>query len=96
METIIVTDSCCDLPYEYIKQNHIEMLPMTITIDNTDKKDDLAITGAYSAFYQSILEGALPKTSQVNSYEFKEVFEKYFTKESNEEISTLHRFFFCT
>lgn len=77
METIIVTDSCCDLPYAYIEENHIEMIPMTITMDQTDQKDDLAQTKNYEGFYQSILEGAMPKTSQINAHEFKEVFEKH-------------------
>ena len=77
MKTIIVTDSCCDLPYKYIKDNEIEMIPLTITINDTEKKDDLAETEAYEDFYKQILAGAMPKTSQVNTYEFKEVFMKH-------------------
>lgn len=77
MSTIIVTDSCCDLPYQYIIDNKIEMVPLTITINNSEKKDDLAKTGEYEAFYEQILAGQMPKTSQVNVYEFKEVFLKH-------------------
>jgi len=77
VKTIIVTDSCCDLPYKYIKDNEIEMIPLTITINDTEKKDDLAETEAYEDFYKQILAGAMPKTSQVNTYEFKEVFMKH-------------------
>lgn len=77
MKTILITDSCCDLPYQYIKENEIEMIPLTITIDSKEKKDDLAKTKGYEAFYQSIREGAMPKTSQVNSYDYKERFEKH-------------------
>ena len=77
MSTIIVTDSCCDLPYQYIIDNKIEMVPLTITINNSEKKDDLAKPGEYEAFYEQILAGQMPKTSQVNVYEFKEVFLKH-------------------
>lgn len=77
METIIVTDSCCDLPYKYIIDNKIEMMPLTIMINDTENKDDLAKTGEYEAFYEQMLAGQMPKTSQVNAYEFKEVFLKH-------------------
>lgn len=83
METIIVTDSCCDLPYDYIEEHHIDMISMTITVNETNQKDDLAQTKNYDAFYQSILEGAMPKTSQINAYEFKEVFEKHLKNGKN-------------
>ena len=77
METIIVTDSCCDLPYSYIEENHIGLISLTITIDGKDRKDTLAKDGGYEAFYQQILDGAMPKTSQANTYDFREIFEKY-------------------
>lgn len=83
METIIVTDSCCDLPYTYIEENHIEMIPMTITMNQKGEKDHLAQTKNYEAFYDSILQGAMPKTSQINAYEFKEVFMNYLKEEKN-------------
>ena len=77
METIIVTDSCCDLPYSYIKENYIQMISMNIEMNEIEKKDDLAKTKEYEAFYESILNGLMPKTSQINTFEFKEIFEKY-------------------
>ena len=77
METIIVTDSCCDLPYSYIKENYIQMISMNIEMNEIEIKDDLAKTKEYEAFYESILNGLMPKTSQINTFEFKEIFEKY-------------------
>lgn len=77
VETIIITDSCCDLPYHYIREHGIKMIPLHVTIDQTEKNDDLAQTGEYEAFYQCILDGVMTKTSQINTFEFKEVFEKY-------------------
>lgn len=83
METIIVTDSCCDLPYDYIRENHIEVILLNIIINNIEKKDDLAITKEYKAFYQSIKDGAMPTTSQINAYEYKEIFEKHLKQGKN-------------
>ena len=80
MGIVIITDTCCDLPYEYIKENQIEMIPLTITLEGQEKKDDLAKTGNYEAFYQSILNGAMPKTSQINTYEYKEIFKKHISE----------------
>ncbi|MBP3888545.1 MAG: DegV family protein [Cellulosilyticum sp.] len=77
MGTMIITDTCCDLPYDYIKENHIDMIPLTINLDGVEIKDELAKTGEYEAFYEKILGGLMPKTSQINSYEFKEIFMKY-------------------
>lgn len=77
MGTIIITDTCCDLPYDYIKENHIEMIPLTINMDDVEIKDHLAQTGEYEGFYKKILDGLMPKTSQINSYEFKENFMKH-------------------
>ncbi|MBE6023840.1 MAG: DegV family protein [Cellulosilyticum sp.] len=74
MEIVIVADSCCDLPYAYVKENPIEIMPMNIIIEDQNKKDNFMITGEYSAFYQAIREGTMPKTSQINAYEFKEKF----------------------
>ena len=74
---MIITDTCCDLPYDYIKENHIDMIPLTINLDGVEIKDELAKTGEYEAFYEKILGGLMPKTSQINSYEFKEIFMKY-------------------
>lgn len=83
MKTIIVTDSCCDLPYKYIIDNEIEVIPLTITINDTEKKDDLAQTENYADFYEEILAGTMPKTSQINTYEFKEVFMKHLKENKN-------------
>ena len=70
----VITDSCCDLPYKYIEENNIEMISLTIIIDEENKKDTLAKDGHYEEFYQMISNGTMPKTSQANSFDFKEVF----------------------
>lgn len=85
MTTVIVTDSCCDLPYNFLVENKIEMIPLTITINGQSSKDELAATGGYDSFYKQMLEGVTPMTSQANVYDFKQVFIKH-AKEGNAVI----------
>ena len=73
----IITDSCCDLTIEYIIDNEIEVLPLTIILNGEESFDDLAITKKHNEYYENIRNGAMPNTSQVNTYQFIEIFEKY-------------------
>lgn len=74
MKIKIVTDSCCDLSFEFIKAHDIQVLPLTIIMNGEEKEDDLAETMQYDSFYEAILNGAMPQTAQVNTYQFTEVF----------------------
>lgn len=77
MKTVLMTDSCCDLPYEYTKENNIIVMPLTVHLKDREIKDELGQYNTYRAFYNSIHEGEMPTTSQVNAYAFKEKFEEY-------------------
>lgn len=77
METVLITDSCCDLPASYTKAHGIHVVPLSITIEGETVPDRLAETLEYESFYAKILEGAMPQTSQINVHEFKEVFSHY-------------------
>lgn len=74
---ILMTDSCCDLPYDFIKDNDIVVIKLMLTIGEKTITDDLGRTLKYSDFYNLIREGEMPKTAQVNVYEFEQEFEKY-------------------
>ena len=74
-EIMILTDSCCDLPQWYIDEQGIQIVPLTVIMNGVEKPDDLAKTQQYEAFYNAILEGAMPKTAQANVFEFREIFE---------------------
>jgi DegV family protein with EDD domain len=86
MKTVILTDSCCDLPIDFVKENNIEVMPLRVNIKGKEIKDDLGQSIEYKAFYDMIREGEMPSTSQVNAYEFTEVFEKY----SNQGYSIIY------
>lgn len=73
----LITDSACDLPIEYIKENNIEIASLEVNLNGEFKKDDLGQTLKYDYFYKSVREGAMPSTSQVNVGTFEELFRKY-------------------
>lgn len=81
----IITDSACDLPIEYIKDNNIELVPIIVNIKGEFLKDDLGQTLKHDEFYKLVRAGEMPSTSQVNISTFEEVF-KTFVKKGDEII----------
>ena len=76
MNTVILTDSCCDLSYDYIMDNNIIVEPLVVILEDGETVDDLGQTLKHKDFYSRIRNGELPKTAQVNAYVFEETFEK--------------------
>src|SRR3954447_20427411 len=64
MKTIAwITDSTCYIEPQYAKQNHIFIIPMSISFDNETYKDGVDITE--EEFYQKLTSSRnLPKSSQ--------------------------------
>ena len=50
----LVTDSCCDLPYTYLKENQVPFISMNIQIDGKEYRDDLGETFDYQNFLTAI------------------------------------------
>lgn len=72
MEYIITTDSTCDLPKSYIKENNIRVLPLTYVLEGITYNIDKTLP--INEFYDKMKSGAMPTTSQVNPEEAKEAF----------------------
>lgn len=77
MKTIIFTDSCCDLPINFVKENNIEVMELRVNLKGEDIPDDLGESINYKDFYKLIRNGEMPTTSQANVGEFQERFQKY-------------------
>jgi len=75
--TIIITDSSCDLAEDYIKVSNIHVIPFTYNIDGQDYTDDLGQTMAYDEFYSRLREGSISTTSQITSYTFQKTFKHF-------------------
>lgn len=76
MKTMIITDSCCDLPLSFTQSNTevLKVLGMPILIDGQEIIDDLGLSYAHENFYSQLRNGAMPRTSQINAYRFEEAF----------------------
>lgn len=77
---IILTDSACDLPKNIIIDLEIKELGLICNIDNKEYIDDINSELTSKEFYNKLKEGAMPSTSQINSFKFVEYFEEYVKK----------------
>lgn len=77
MNTVIITDSCCDLPLKYIEENSISALGIICNFKGKDFIEDFGKTIPYDEFYREVRNGEMPTTAQINSYRFVEEFKKH-------------------
>ena len=77
MNTVIITDSCCDLPLKYIEENSISALGIICNFKGKDYIEDFGKTIPYDEFYREVRNGEMPTTAQINSYRFVEEFKKH-------------------
>lgn len=69
----IVTDSCCDLPEDFIDAHGIRFAPLTLTLDDEEFVDKVEITA--SEFNGKLRNSQSAKTSQPAPALFKDAFE---------------------
>ncbi|MGI6705125.1 MAG: DegV family protein [Clostridia bacterium] len=77
MGTLIVTDSCYDLPLSFLEAHQIPVIGLTFTLNGKEYADDQGKSLDLRSFYNAIRQGATPTTSQVNTEEFLQFFKKY-------------------
>jgi DegV family protein with EDD domain len=82
-DTVILIDSCSDLPIEYIEKNNIPVIGLTVNFRGEQIVDDFGKTITYKEFYNAVREGEMATTSQINSYTYKNIFEKYIREEKS-------------
>lgn len=76
----IVTDSCCDLPYEIIKRENIDFIPLEVIMNDEIFFDDFGQTIDTNDFYKKLKEGVVPTTSQINVSRYSDFFRQYAEK----------------
>ncbi|MBM7562543.1 DegV family protein [Fusibacter tunisiensis] len=76
MTVKIITDSCCDLPLDYVlkHQDALQVLGMPIQIETEEIIDDLGQSYSHAEFYSKLRNGILPTTSQINVHRFTDAF----------------------
>lgn len=81
--TILVIDSGCDLPLEYVKQDNIVPLGLLFNFKGETVEDDFGENFDLKEFYDALRQGEMPTTSQINSQRFEEVFRTYAKEEKS-------------
>jgi len=72
----LITDSCCDLPFEVVNQPGVTVIAMNYVIDDVAYKDDLWHESSEHDFFEQVRNGATPTTQSVAILEFRQVFEE--------------------
>ena len=88
-QCVLVTDSPCDLPESYLKENDVYYIPYSYNefgnklVDSKGKPrpalegvDDMFTTMTPHDFYEAMKKGAAPHTSQPSQAEYEQVFRK--------------------
>lgn len=70
----IITDSCCDLPYTWLKEHHIPFISMSVMINGKEYLDDLGEKFTADWMIDQLKNGAMPTTSQINVGRYQEFF----------------------
>lgn len=83
MKTVIITDSCSDLPVSYVEENNIPIVSLTYNFKNGDHDDDFGKSISYKEFYDSLRAGETSTTSQVNVFSYVEEFKKHASAEAS-------------
>ena len=74
-EYLLSCESTVDMPYSVIHGRGIQVLFYTYNVDGVDYTDDMCREPeALKRFYGFIADGKVPKTSQVNVYQYSEYF----------------------
>lgn len=74
MNFLIAVDSGADLSLSYLESENLYLFPLTFTLNGHEIKDDFGKSYSHKSFYDSLRSGAMPTTSQVNIFTFKEQF----------------------
>ncbi len=83
MKTIILIDSCGDLPFSYINKNKLMVVNFSFIIKGKTYEDDFGYTISHKDFYNIMRAGVMPTTTQVNVYQYEQVFRNILDKGDN-------------
>lgn len=81
---VITADSNCDLPEEYIKENHIGIIPHYYDIDGVTYGDEKNLTA--KEFYDLMRAGKMPTTMASNPAVIRDTFQSY----ADQGVDVLH------
>lgn len=72
----LIIDSCCDLPFEVVDREGVELIEFPYIMEDGERSDDLYQTVTAHDFFQAMRDGAQPTTAQVPVPVYKDAFER--------------------
>lgn len=82
----LATDTSCDVFRNELDAEHIAWVPLTFTIDGETHPDDFTTDEQYKEFYAKVRAGAMPTTSQINTYVQEEFLENLVANGANDIV----------
>lgn len=73
----LITDSCCDLPLEWIDIYDLDIVNFTINISGEELIDDMGQSFDKENFFKRLKNGETASTSLVNVHQYIEKFKEY-------------------
>ncbi|GAA0176719.1 DegV family protein [Clostridium sediminicola] len=82
MSTILLIDSCSDLPLTYVEENKniIDIIGMPIEIDDDEFIDDFGKSYSHKDYFNKLRDGKMPSTGLINIYRFTKKFTEQYKK----------------
>lgn len=72
----LIIDSCCDLPFEVVDREGVELIEFSYIVSDGEHADNLYRTRSAHDFYQAMRDGEEPTTAQVPVPVFRDAFER--------------------
>ena len=72
----LIIDSCCDLPFEVVDREGVELINFPYIMEDGEHADDLYQTTTAHDFFQAMRDGAQPTTSQVPIPVYQDAFRR--------------------
>ncbi len=72
----LIVDSCCDLPFEVVDREGVELVKFTYITSDGAHQDDLYQSTTAHAFFQGMRDGEEPSTSQLGIPVLQEAFQR--------------------
>lgn len=83
MNFIITADSCIDELKENVKNEQVNVIPMTFIANDQTFQDDFSSILEYKQFYEQIANGTVFKTASLNAVEVEEFFTELLKQEKD-------------
>ncbi|HEY5561435.1 MAG TPA: DegV family protein [Clostridiaceae bacterium] len=77
METVVLADSCCDLPRSYIEENKVPAMSISVRFKGKEYPGDFGKSLEFKYFYDEVRKGEIATSSQENTYSFAEKFRSF-------------------